>query len=314
MRVTEVERRPGSPLSAAALETAGKIARLDGLPSLPEVLVDLLDAISDESVSMDRVVSRLELDPALCSKILKLVNSAFYGFPRRIASLHRAVVLLGFNTIKQVALGATVMDLFDGRSTGDFHPHALWSHSVDCGTYASVLGAALGVRDSDTLFVAGLLHDVGKLALREAVPDLFQEALRDLGRAGGPLFEAERRVLGFDHAEAGALLARAWGFPERMALLFRVHHLPPPAVRLPPELEDHAYLLFASNLLAHRLLAPDEPGTFSGGAGKWGDEDWREVENLLAFWGVSPAQRCQMETEVRRRGDGAREALGVPAL
>ena len=308
MEPFEVERRWDGPLTPEARALGRAIAQLDHLPSLPEVLIQILEVIADESVSMDEVVRRLELDPGLCSKILKRVNSAFYGFPRRISSLQRAVVLLGFNTIKQVALGATVMDLFDHRTTDGFQPHRIWRHSVFTGTYATLVGACMGLSDRDSLFVAGLLHDIGKFLFREVAPEAYAEVLQSTDAERGRSIEVERARFGLDHAEAGALLARAWEFPERLVVLIRNHHIPPGAGRVRGDLEVESHVIYAANLLAHNHLRN------SGGGPVDGEDDWRVLQDMLLYWRITPTELNQMESEVQRRAEGALEALDVHGM
>lgn len=283
-------------MGAARQTIQESIRALEGLPSIPHLLEDILGLIAeDDSVDIEQLVDKLELDPGLCARILKLVNSAYYGFPRRVDSLRRAVVLLGFNNIQQIALGATVVRLFQGRAGEGFDPASIWRHSVHCGSYAAILGMRLGVGDRDGLFVGGLLHDVGKFFLWERFPGEYQSVLSETPAGDVERLEAERRAFGLDHAQVGAEIAAAWSFPVRLVDMIRHHHRP-------PEPGDHAEpgdLLFVSNALSHLV----EGNSLA-------ELDPRAARSVVR-WGLGATELDQIRTDAGRRSEGAIQALEV---
>jgi len=209
--------------------TEGMVA----LPTLPLVASRLLESLADpESTTSEEIGEVIALDPSLTARTLKLANSEFYGFPRKVGTVDLAVVVLGPDTIRDLVLGASVFQTLDPawRSlTG------LWSHSLACGVAARAMADRCGYRLEAEAFAAGMLHDIGKVALRQTYPDRFEAAVALVRQQGIPMIEAERGVLGSDHAEVGGWLAERWGLPRDLVEAIACHHRPEQA-RLNPEL------------------------------------------------------------------------------
>ncbi len=200
-------------------------AKVDEIPTLPTVLPRLLALMEDERTGVREISEAISRDPALASKILKAANSAYYGFPQKIATLDTAVPLLGFNMVKSLALSIGVVRSLPSRGGS---PHLstedLWVHSLAVGTLMQEMAARSG-RGREYVFVLGLLHDIGKVVLDQFFGDLFQQALREAAGPGGPrLHEAERRLIGCDHGEVGAILLTRWRFPTEIRDCIEVHH------------------------------------------------------------------------------------------
>ena len=201
-------------------------AKVDELPTLPVVVPKLLSLMDDAGSDIAQVTHVISQDPALTSKILKVANSAYYGFPKGIADLERAVALLGFNMVKSLALSIGVIkSLSKGKSSLHFSHKDLWLHSVTVATGMKNLGKRYCSRpDSEHLFVIGLLHDMGKLVLEQFFNNAFQEVMELAPTSGKALSLAEKRILGFDHGEVGAMVLGRWNFPDVIVDPIGVHH------------------------------------------------------------------------------------------
>lgn len=213
----------------AALEQAG------ALPTLPGVYQRIRALAADPSstaADLGKVVSE---DPALASRLLRLVNSSFYGLPGKIASLSRAAVMVGFKALEKLALTASVVELFRGRGGPGLDLAGLWEHSLATALLARALARQAGVGQAEEVFAAGLLHDIGKLVLSSRFPGPYGRALARTAGTGVRLCESERDQLQVDHAEAGGILARKWGLPPLLLEAIEHHHDPQRAPGCPRE-------------------------------------------------------------------------------
>lgn len=206
-------------------EAEKRIRRIEEVPTLPVIITRILEVLEDEKSTakdLERVVSR---DQSIASRVLRIANSAYYGFPRRIATIHRAIVILGFETVKALALGSSIFEtLFpSGRSTY-FNRTAYWLHSIACSQSATALAQESGDTNPQEAFLAGLIHDIGMVAMDHM---MHQEYCRLLDRAvqqAVPLHELEREAWGFDHGEVGSWLGERWKFPVPLLDAIRFHH------------------------------------------------------------------------------------------
>jgi HD-like signal output (HDOD) protein len=231
-------------------ELAKIVGKVEGLPTLPSVVARINQLIDDPTASAGDINDVISHDLALSAKILKLVNSAFYGFPRRISSMTHAVVILGFNSVRNIALTAFVFDAFDTR-TLPFGHRNFWVHSVGAGVAADVLAVRAGMPANDDAFVSGLLHDVGKLVMHQHMRANFSSILERVAREEVTFLEAERAELEFGHAEIGGLLMENWRLPEQLVAALRFHHDPPAA---PEEHRQMAAVVHLADIFARALL------------------------------------------------------------
>ena len=203
------------------------VDRIEELPTLPQVASKVMKLIDDPNSSaqdLQRVMSR---DAALAGKMLKLVNSAFYGLPNKVSTLDKAIVLLGFNTIKSLALSVSVFGVFGkGKAGGKFDRERFWRHSVGSACIYRVLARKVQGVDPETAFVAGLLHDIGKLVLDQYAPEELAAVLGESEKRQCAIVDAERTVFGTDHSAIGGWLADRWGFPDVLASWIKTHHTP----------------------------------------------------------------------------------------
>ncbi len=234
------------------------------LPSLPLTVVALGEAVQDERCTVDRILGILSKDPSLSATLLRLANSALYATEGSAMDLRTAVLRLGFDAVANLGTGAAVIKTL----RGGIHLNALklWQHSVAVGlTAKGVCILAKRHGQAETAFLTGLLHDIGKIALDTCYPEEYALVLHQVAE-GAFFVDAERAVLGMDHAEAGALLAADWSFPEAIVEVIRDHHGPRPEDFL-PNLIHLADLLVRTRIPMgpadeHLLLALDELPAF----------------------------------------------------
>lgn len=199
-----------------------------GLPTLPTVITQLISLIDNPKTSARNVAQLVSTDQALTAKILKLANSAFYGFPREIATVDLAVVVLGFETVKNLGLSVSVLERFAGADgdRGDFDRQKFWEHSIACGVAARLLATKLRYRVPGEAFAAGILHDIGRLILSQYFPDEFDQVLHTMHEENLYIGEAEERILGVTHADVGGWLAERWNLPRQLEGTIAFHHAP----------------------------------------------------------------------------------------
>lgn len=203
------------------------VDRISGLPTLPTMLANINRLMSNPRTSAKEVAQLISRDPAITSKILRVVNSSFYGFPNRITTITHAIVILGFNTIKSIVLSSTVFEVFKGGTNeSDFDRHDFWKHSIGVGAAAKVIAKRLGYSSLEEFFIAGLLHDLGKVIVDQFLHDEFVQILDTVKRKDCLLVQAEEEVLGCTHAELGSWLFQKWNLSKGLVDATAFHHNP----------------------------------------------------------------------------------------
>jgi HD-like signal output (HDOD) protein len=201
------------------------ICNIRDLPTLPTVYLALSEVIADPSSTAADVSKIVSCDQASAARVLRLANSVLYGFPGQIDTISRAVVVLGFDEVRNLVLSTTVMDLFSKQDRAfSFRPADFWAHSVAVGTATRLIGQACRMPNPENCFVAGVLHDIGKLAFFEFAEKEFSRALDQANKGQWPLYEVEREVLGMDHSRGGHLLVEKWNLPADIQKAIRCHH------------------------------------------------------------------------------------------
>ncbi len=204
------------------------LTRIDSLPSMPSIYFEITQELQSRDASIKKVGEIISKDVALTSKILQLVNSAYFSLPRHIESPEHAAVLLGLNIIKSLVLVSQVFKKFDSiKMPGNFM-EALWNHNLMTGKIAKAV-AVNESKDSrviDNSFIAGLLHDCGKLILSANFTEQYREIILESQNSGVPLWSAEEQALGITHAEVGAYLMELWGLPAPIIEAIAFHHFP----------------------------------------------------------------------------------------
>lgn len=202
------------------------IHQVTALATLPEVTTRIMKAIEDKRTSAGQLHQIISHDPALATRILKVVNSAFYGLPGQVASMERAIVLLGLNTVKSIAVAASLGQMFRGvRLCDGLSAKDLWTHCIAVAVASRDLARAMSASWADEAFLAGMLHDIGLLVELQLWPERLQEICAK-AHAGGDFCRIERDTIEIDHAMLGAALAQHWKFPASCRQAAGLHHNP----------------------------------------------------------------------------------------
>jgi HD-like signal output (HDOD) protein len=202
------------------------VAREVRLVSFPDIYLKIRGVIDDPLSSARRIAEVVGKDPALTVRLLRLVNSSYYGFPKAITSIHRAVAIVGSNQLSSLALAVSALSVFRDIPGAFVDVKSFWIHSVAVGVLARILAFRRRTRDEERHFLAGLLHDMGRIVLYNQLPGPMTEALRRASRERLPLVEAERAILGFDHADLARRRLTVWNIPESIRDLACAHHIP----------------------------------------------------------------------------------------
>jgi HD-like signal output (HDOD) protein len=188
------------------------LAFLEKMPAFPKSVQKVVQLTSDINTPAKEIVRVIEYDPVMTVKILKAINSAFYGLPHKITSVQRAVVHMGLNTIKNLALSVAAMGMLNTRNKANFNIDQFLLHSLSTASISRMLAERLGLSSSECsdCFVAGLLHDFGKAVFAEFMPTEFKLALEKSQALQLPLHETELEFIGLTHSQAGKILAEKW--------------------------------------------------------------------------------------------------------
>ncbi|WP_432740318.1 HDOD domain-containing protein [Methylobacter sp. G7] len=225
-----------------------KFAHLTDLPSMPVLLVEALQQINGQQ-DLTTLIDKIILDPAMTLRILRIVNSPFYGISREIGSLREAIVLLGFNRVRDVLVSFCFSNMLIARHK-DFNYRQLWHHSVAVAECARQL-ACLSGNSTEFAFTAGLLHDIGRLVIDRLFPGEFNQIINE---SATPLIETERRILGFDHMSIGGMAAQHWNLPVAIQQAIEQHETPPEA----DTDTSLGLLVYTANLLIVKAEQSDE--------------------------------------------------------
>lgn len=211
----------------AAADVKRVIARVEDLPTLPRTVLRITELVNDPRAAAKDLSVIITDDQVLTARLLKLVNSSFYAFPRRVSTVTQATVLVGFDAIRNLLITTSVLDLFPARSPKvRREQELLWDHSLGCAIGAKTIGTFLRHEKLEELFVAGLLHDIGKLVEMMFLPAEFSQIAERVRENSGLISAAEQEVLGCTHAEIGRLLAERWNLPVKLAEVIALHHRP----------------------------------------------------------------------------------------
>jgi putative nucleotidyltransferase with HDIG domain len=204
--------------------------KLADLPPLPAVVTRILQTVNDPRISAEELSRLISLDQGLSSKILRIVNSAYYGFPKRISTVTHAVVILGFNTVRNLVLGVSAFGMLTQKSgSSGLDRTKFWEHCVAVAVASSVMAKKrrpVNRSVSEEAFIAGLLHDIGKLFLDCYFPVQYAVTLLFGQREALSVLASEQRVLEIDHAAVGRRIAEHWNFPPLLASAIGGHHEP----------------------------------------------------------------------------------------
>jgi putative nucleotidyltransferase with HDIG domain len=225
------------------------------IPPLPSVTQKILEVAENPLSSAYELADIISKDPSLTSQILKSANSAFYGFPNRIGTIYLATVILGFSTVRTIALGVCVMKLFGKKDDKDcpIDQKAFWSHSLKCAVASKLLATKYKYYVAGEAFTTGILHDIGKMVLSHFAPAQYAGVLAHREERQCTLLEAEQARLGFSHADVGGYLLEKWSLP--IAIIDAVvHHHRPMEARHASDLASIIQLAdYLAHLQSHRI-------------------------------------------------------------
>lgn len=196
------------------------------LVSAPTIYSQLNELIQDPNASADDISEVINTDPALTTRLLKVVNSPYYGFPSQITTISRAITIIGTSELIQLVLATSVINSFKGIPDDLMSMNEFWTHSVACALTSSLLAKKCKFPAAEHFFTAGLLHNIGSLVLYQSVPELAREAINSARFGHETLYHAEGRLLGFDHCAAGEALIKSWRLPAALMAVTRYHHSP----------------------------------------------------------------------------------------
>ena len=254
-------------------------AQLSRLPAHPVAAVRVLRMVEDPKASAADLAKLIETDPALSTRVMRLANAPYYGLSRRVSSASRAVVLLGFSTVRALAVSAACGMLTEevrGAASG------FWIHSVTTAAAASVLARSVGFPTSDA-FSAGLLHDLGMALVQRVEPDAYLRVRKQMAEGGVDLLTAETAELGMTHAEAGAEVLEGWRFPAPFVRAVATHHHEPDLV-----VETLGRVVLGGEALAAELEEAEH------------DEPHPSVDVALDALDIAPNRAPRLLSEVQR--------------
>jgi putative nucleotidyltransferase with HDIG domain len=222
---------------------------VSSVPSLPILYSRLDETINHPRSSIADIAKILSEDQGLAARVLKLANSPLFGYFSRIDTITQAVTIIGIHQVRDLALAISVMGLFKGLPEDLISMERFWRHSIGTALTARVLATSQRETNLERLFVAGILHDIGRLVMFIRIPDICREMLTTARDEQLCLYDVERRRLGFDHADVGGALLRRWKLPIRVAEPVEFHHRCNQAGQFPRE----SAILHCSDLIAHAL-------------------------------------------------------------
>ncbi len=221
------------------------------LVSLPDVALELNTLIDDPHSTAQDITDVIVMDAALTARLLQIVNSPFYSFPQQIDTITMAIAVVGTAQLRDLAMATLVIRKFNHIPQNLLSLETFWCHNIACATAARTIVTELGIQQSERVFVAGLLHDIGKLMMYLAEPDLSSRVLQQLkSNTELDVNELEKATFGYDHAELGAALLKEWGLPDSLVEPVRYHHIPSQAQNFITE----SSLLHLANVVANQIV------------------------------------------------------------
>lgn len=201
------------------------LEKIEKLPDINGVSIRIIRMLDDKNTDIKDLSSIISLDQSLTAQLLKVCNSAYFGFSKKITSINDAVVKLGFKTVKNLTFMAITHSVFNREISGySLESGSIWKNSVTCAVYARHLAHKAGYPEPETAFTAGLLRDIGKLVIHEYIGDCYKDIVEKVNSGEVSFSEAEKLVLGFDHTYIGAQLAKNWNLPSVLVDAIKFHH------------------------------------------------------------------------------------------
>ncbi|HEY3197064.1 MAG TPA: HDOD domain-containing protein [Nitrospirales bacterium] len=204
----------------------GVLSKVRTFPTLPMIVHKITEMVNIPETSAKDIEVVIAKDQVLTGKLLRLVNSPFYGFPQKVTTISRAVGIIGFEALRNLIFSSSVINLFRAQGSELFRPAEFWKHSVGTALAAKELARHLGEKQVEEFFVGGLMHDIGKLVHEEYFCEPFRQACSLALSNDILLLQAEQEVLHFTHDQTGGLLLKHWNLPLKVVAMVRFHHQP----------------------------------------------------------------------------------------
>jgi putative nucleotidyltransferase with HDIG domain len=266
------------------------LKRIRDIPSLPEVVNRILAVLGNPNTPASEIARLISYDPGLTSKVLRMVNSAAYGFQRQISSIQHGIMILGFNNVRGLVLSASIFKLFEGHThPGGLNHKKFWEHSLGTAVAARLLAKRLLVPDADDIFSAAMLHDIGKVVMDVYFTEDYQNVLsearqRKMPPHGHDFYLLEQDLMGVSHTNIGSFLATKWKLPVNITEVIQYHHQPQRAKNC----QNLVYLVALANemaILQYEKLGIYQPEHFTPSLLEYftlGDAEMQELMELLA--------------------------------
>lgn len=230
------------------------VAGIINLISLPEICIRVNTALEDPNHTSKALGEIIAHDPALTARILRIVNSAYYNFPNKVELVSRAISIIGEDDLRGLVLATSALEVFNTIPNQLLNMELFWQHSVFTGIVARLLSRQCNILHGERLFIAGLLHDIGKLILYYKEPDSSQDILLKASDSNGLIHTAEKDLLGFTHADVGAALMNAWQLSDGLHTIIMHHHTPLDA----EDFQTETAIVHIANAIVN-ALSPDTP-------------------------------------------------------
>ena len=203
------------------------------IPTLPIIYQELFKMMQSPHVAVPEIADIIAKDQSLSTKILHLVNSAFYGYSKEIKTISRAVVILGFRAVRSAALAISVFEYFSGEDSNQINMTKFWEHSIAVATICKVLAEEAKINQQEEAFIVGLLHDVGKLIEKRHFPEDFDEIINVAQEQHLSWINTEKALFQINHATIGKVVFRSWDFPPSVVDAVQFHHNPESSTKFP---------------------------------------------------------------------------------
>ncbi len=281
----------------AAAKFMKQLDAIHELPTLSSVVLQLSRMLQDINTCAQDVAEVIQLDQSIVTKMLKLVNSAFFGFSTKVSSVQHALMLLGFNTVRNAVIAIDVINALNTKTKiKGFDISTFWRHAVEVAVISRHLDQATGCHYREDVFTAGIIHDIGKVVMAHYFSDRFQAVWETMHREKVNFRDAEHRHFPLNHAEIGAELARRWHLPELMRKIIGWHH----SSAKNASVENLVHIVHAADALDHVFLetgSPTEDWPISAVARKLLRQQIRSADQWIPGLKNEIRQACQMLME-----------------